>query len=252
MVLDAQRPKSISQLSSCSSQTYMKQEATHAHVSRYNNGDRCTTTIGDEAEYEYIARILRRTGVDKDTPVSFTSWFSPPHPLDPAIFYYLEHFINYSTTILSNTNDNNNKTKCSQLSHRCIRKLLFHLVDKILIENLKPYFNMKPWVITVGNDFSHLNGSQLIDTLCSKIRSFPQADCRVLEDIDALIDRDLPEIKLQSVMAYEEEGEGIVSEIEKDILEALVHETVVDFGGTSLNFQRLKGPFERVIRHRLV
>ncbi|XVE64142.1 hypothetical protein DITRI_Ditri07aG0077900 [Diplodiscus trichospermus] len=238
-VLDAQRPKRSSQLSSCSSQTYNKQEATHAHVSRGNNrGDRCNdantagSTTGYEEEYEYIARILRRTGLGKDTPVSFKSWFSPSHPLDPSIFYYLEHFTTCSTTILANTNDNNNnkKTKSSQLSHRCNRKLLFHLVDEILIEILKPYFNMKPWVLTVGHDFSHMDGSQLIDTLCSKIRSFPRADCRVLEDIDALIDRDLPGTKLQRIMAYEEEGEGIVAEIEKDILEALVHETTADFG----------------------
>ncbi|OMO97964.1 hypothetical protein COLO4_14229 [Corchorus olitorius] len=136
-VLDAQGPKRrSSQLSSCSSQTYNKQEATHGHVSRDKPniiGDRCNdaaassasaaaaTTTGDEAEYyEYISRILRRTG-------------------------------------------------------------------------------------------------------------FPQADCLVLEDIDALIDKDLPEMKLQSLGAYEEEGEGIVTEIEKDILEALVHETAVDY-----------------------
>ncbi|XP_022754673.1 uncharacterized protein LOC111302987 [Durio zibethinus] len=235
-VLDAQRPKRSSQFFSCSSQTYNKQEAEHAHVSRDNNyGDRCNdattttnTTTGDQAEYEYIARILRRTGMEKDTPVSFSSWFSPSNPLDPSIFYHLEHFTTCSTAILSNTNTNynNNKTKSSQLSQRCNRKLLFHLVDEILMGILKPYFNMKPWVITFGHDFSHMDGSQLIDTLCSKIRSFPRVDCRVLEDIDALIDRDLPEIKFQSVMAYEEEGEGIVAEIEKDLLEALVHETV--------------------------
>ncbi|XVF54024.1 hypothetical protein PTKIN_Ptkin05aG0148400 [Pterospermum kingtungense] len=235
-VQDAQRPQYNSQLSSCSSQTYNKQEAMHLHFSRdNNNADRSndattatsssTTTTGDEeAEYEYIARILRRTGLDKDTPVSFTSWFSPSHPLDPSIFYYLEHFANCSVTTTTNNND---KTKSSQLSHRCNRKLLFHLVDEILVEILKPYFNMKPWVISIRHDCSsHMDGSQLIDTLCSKIRSFPQADCRVLEDIDALIDRDL----VQSGMVYEEEGEGIVAEIEKYILGALIHETAVDFG----------------------
>ncbi|KAK6250517.1 hypothetical protein SCA6_004522 [Theobroma cacao] len=236
-VLDAQRPKRSSQLSSCSSQMYNKQEATQVHVSRNNNGDKCndattpTSTTGNDAEYEYIARILGRTGLNKDTPVSFTSWFSPSHPLDPSIFYYLEHFTTCSTAILSNNNNNNNnRTKSSQLSHRCNRKLLFHLVDEILIEILKPYFNMKPWFTTVGHDVSHMDGSQLKDILCSKIRSFPRADCRVLEDIDALIDKDLPEMKVQSVTAYEEEGEGIVTEIEKDILEALVHETAADFG----------------------
>ncbi|XVF12404.1 hypothetical protein REPUB_Repub08aG0115200 [Reevesia pubescens] len=247
-VLDAQRPKRSSQLSSCSSQTYNKQEATHLHVARDdNNGDKCndatttrstTTTSGDEAaEYEYIARILRRAGLDKDTPVaSFTSWFSPSHPLDPSIFYYLEHFTTCSTACQLSSNNNKITKSSTQLSHRCNRKLLFYLVDEILIEILKPNFNMKPWVISSSAGHieyyysTHMDGCQLIETLCSKIRRFPQADCLVLEDIDVLIDKDLPEMKLQSEMAFEEEGEGIVNEIEKDILEALVHETAVDFG----------------------
>ncbi|TYI66093.1 hypothetical protein E1A91_D09G200900v1 [Gossypium mustelinum] len=209
-VLDAQRPKYSSQLSS-STQTYVKQEPRQAQVSTIS-------TAGNEAEYEYIARILRRSGIDKDTPVSFSSWFSPSHPLDPSIFNYVERF----TTCSANDN--------GKLSQRCNRKLLFHLVDELLSGILKPYFNMKPWVIRVGPGFSYMDGSQLIDTLCSKIRSFPQSDCRVLEDIDALIDKDLPEIKLQSVMAYEEEGEAIVAELEKGILEALLHEMAVEFG----------------------
>ncbi|TYG43049.1 hypothetical protein ES288_D12G305600v1 [Gossypium darwinii] len=236
-VLDATRPKrsNSSQLSSCSSQTYNnKQEATYLHSSPHDNiGDRCnnvtTTTTGEEAEYhEYIARILRRTGLDKHTPLSLASWFSPSHPINPSIFYYLEHF----TT-------NNNKT--SQLNLRCNRKLLFHLVDELLTEILNPFFNMKPWVKFVGRErFSNMVGSQLINTLCSKIGRFPRSDCRVLEDIDALIDKDLPEMKLRCVMAYEEEGEGIVSEIGNSILEALVHETAADFAFcfAGFNFQK--------------
>ncbi|GMI99566.1 TON1 Recruiting Motif 25 [Hibiscus trionum] len=239
-VSDAGRPKRSTQLSSCSSQTYNKQEATYVHVPRHDNiGDRCNdgcTTTGEAAaaaEYhEYIARILRRTGLEKDTPLSLASWFSPSHPLNPSIFYYLEHF----TTC-------NKKTSSTQLSLRCNRKLLFHLTDEILTEFLKPLFNMKPWVISgFGREwFSNMNGSQLIDTLCSKITGFPRADCRVLEDIDALIDKDLPEMKLRCSVAYEEEGETVVSEIGKDILEELVHETAADLRVwcTGFNFQRL-------------
>lgn len=209
-VLDAQRPKYSPQLSS-STQTYIKQEPRQEQVSTIS-------TAGYEAEYEYIARILRRSGIDKDTPVSFSSWFSPSHPLDPSIFNYLEPFTTCSAS------------DSGKLSQRCNRKLLFHLVDELLSGILKPYFNMKPWVIRVGPGFSYMDGSELIDTLCSKIRSFPRSDCRVLEDIDALIDIDLPDIKLQSVMAYEEQVESIVAELEKGVLEALLHEMAVESG----------------------
>lgn len=60
--------------------------------------------------------------------------------------------------------------KNSQLrSHRCNRRLIFELVD---------------W----GNpEDSLISGSQLIETIWSKISSFPSADCKeVLEDIDAI------------------------------------------------------------------
>ncbi|KAL4282542.1 hypothetical protein GQ457_16G024950 [Hibiscus cannabinus] len=227
-VSHAQRPKHNS---SSSTQTYIKQEPSQAHVSRDNeNGDRCknatiSTGAGDEAEYEYIRRILRRTGLNKDTQVSISSWFSPSHPLDPSIFYYLEHS---TTSSSSNDTDKNNEIKSSQLSLRCNRKLLFHLVDELLSEILKPCFNMKPWVKTVGHGFSYTDGARLIDTLCWRIRKFPQSDCRVLEDIDGLVGGDLRDVKVQRVMAYEEQGEGIVAEIEKDILETLVYEMAVE------------------------
>ncbi|KAK8569492.1 hypothetical protein V6N13_046543 [Hibiscus sabdariffa] len=234
-VLDAGRPKRSSQLSSCSSQTYNKQEATYVHVPQYDNiGDRCNdgtatnaATTGEEAaEYqEYIARILRRTGLEKETPLSLASWFSPSQPLNPSIFYYLEHLTPC-----------NKKTGPGQLSLRCNRKLLFHLIDEILTEFLNPFFNTKQ-----REYFSNVDGSRLIDTLCSRIMEFPRADCRVLEDIDALIGKDLPEMKLRSVAAYEEEAEGVVSEVGNGILEALVHETAADLGlrYSCFNFQRL-------------
>ncbi|GMI96333.1 TON1 Recruiting Motif 25 [Hibiscus trionum] len=187
-----------------STATYIKQQPGQAHATS-------TASAGDEAECEYIARILRRTGLNKETQVSISCFFSPSHPLHPSIFHYLERF------------DKNNETKCGQLSRRCNRMLLFHLVDEVLSEILKPCFNMKPWANRHG--FSCMDGSRLIDMLWSRIRSFPRSDCRVLEDIDALVGRDTPDVELRSVMAaYEEQGEGIVAEIEKDMLEALVFE----------------------------
>ncbi|KAF3433067.1 hypothetical protein FNV43_RR24169 [Rhamnella rubrinervis] len=231
-VPEAQQSKRRSpQLSRSRSQTY-EQEATHALNFRGNNsggdisngGFSTTTTngVGGAELYHYITKILCRTGINKDTPVSFTKWFSPSHPLDPSIFYHLEQYSNSPTNI----------NHFTQLHLQCNRMLLFHLVDEILVQILKPHMNMKPWVsstwTTRSSDHrSCMEGSQLIDALCMRIQSFPCADCQVLEDIDALIDKDLPQLKVQNATAFEEEGEGVVSEVEKDIVDTLVHETAL-------------------------
>ncbi|ONI25191.1 hypothetical protein PRUPE_2G287400 [Prunus persica] len=234
---DAQQSKRRwSQLSSSTSQTYKQQQeqqqmsrrtphelATREIINMLNGGATSSATAsgsagGAAAEAEliqYLTRILSRTGIDKDTQVSFTNWFSPSHPLDPSIFHHLEN---------SNVVD-----VTGQLGQRCNRKLMFRVVDEILVEILRPYINMKPWVATSSNNigmWNNMNGSELVNILCHKIQSFPCADCQVLEDIDDLIDKDMPaESKVQSEMAFEEEGEGIVREVEKDILDTLIHET---------------------------
>ncbi|KAH8492487.1 hypothetical protein H0E87_021880 [Populus deltoides] len=237
----AQESKWSSQLSSCSSQSYKQQQATRRLDSREkNNEDKCNNGVatkiiptGDGAsaeEYEYITRILKRTGVDKDTPVSFTRWFSPSHPLNPSAFYYLEHL----TTPSSVTSTwENNRT----LNRRSNRKLLFNLVNEILVDILRPYINMKPWSRTSLGMFSqqdrisHMNGSHLVQMLCTKFRSFPCADCHDLKDIDGLIDKDLAQLKDHSEIAFGEEGDRIVMEVEKDIMDTLIHEMAMIFYG---------------------
>ncbi|CAN1842529.1 hypothetical protein LINPERHAP1_LOCUS36872 [Linum perenne] len=175
------------------------------------------------AECEYITRILKRTGIDKNTPISFTKWFSPAHPLDPTIFYHLEHITTATTTP---------PPSAGHVIPPSDRKLLFHLVDEILAGILKPYINVKPWTTKPPQSptaTAAVRGADLIDELCRKVRSFPNADCRVLEDIDALIDKDLPESWKET--AAEEEGEAIVTAVEKEILDTLIHETAADVLG---------------------
>lgn len=226
-VLSTQNSRHSSQLSSHTCQTY-KQETSFVQGNikeRLNTAattNSTSTPVGEAEEYEYVTRILNSTGINKDTLVSFTKWFSPFHPLDPSIFHHLE-------------NMNNPIMMSGRLGHLCNRKLLFGLVDEILVEILKPYIKMKPWVsssVIVGRKYGHghMQGSELIDTLCMQIRSYPRADCQVLEDIDGLIDKDLPPMKLQKLIAFEEEGEGVVIEIEKDILDTLILETAMEFG----------------------
>ncbi|KAK4363397.1 hypothetical protein RND71_018638 [Anisodus tanguticus] len=162
----------------------------------YKEMNRDTCNIGPEL-IQYIHRILKRTGIDKSTPMSLAKWYSSSHPLDPSIFHYFELF----------------PTPNSTLTLRCNRKLIFQLVDELLAEILKPY----------KQDCQLMYGKELIDTLCTRIRSFPSANCQVLEDIDALIDKDMQKL---DALFEEEQVETIVCEIERDIMEELLHDTM--------------------------
>ncbi|CAN4085232.1 unnamed protein product [Withania somnifera] len=201
--------RSSTELSSSSSQSSYYKVTTLQEMNRDTfNG---ATTIPSHALdcHQYIHRILKRTGLDKSTPLSSAKWYSSLHPLDPSIFHYLELFATPNSTLTLRSN----------------RKLIFQLVDEFLIDILKPCGknNIK--------QYSRLmHGEELIDTLCARIRSLPSADCQVLEDVDALIDKDMQKWEIGGILAsstsFEEEVESIVCEIERDIMEELVHDTV--------------------------
>lgn len=188
---------------SCSSRTWSD---------RHNNNkinDRSCTDFGDEIRY--VSEILKCTGINKDTIVSFARWYSPSHPLDPSIFHNLENSTHVG----------------GSLQHRCNRRLIFNLIDELLSNLIKPYLNMKPWIKQHEFPRREMRGDALLRGLCSEITRLPSLDCQTLEDIDSLIDKDLPDTKMRR-LPVSEETESIVFEIEQDILDSLVHETADD------------------------
>ncbi|OIT28709.1 PREDICTED: uncharacterized protein LOC109212320 [Nicotiana attenuata] len=213
---DAHPLKRSTQLSCSSSHSYN----TTLQESNKCNGTTTTTCSVGREEFQYIQRILKRAGIDKCTPVSFAKLYSQSHPLDPCIFHHLELFHPSIFTVPR-----------SSLSQRCNRKLIFQLVNELLVEILEPYYiKLNPiWLITPKKRRLHrqMNGLELINTLVMRIQSLPSANCQVLEDIDALIDKDLRKKELGiRGRVFEEEGESIVLEIERDIFESLLHEYV--------------------------
>lgn len=225
-VSDALSSKRNTQLSSNTSRSY-KQLPLHLHpdkiftvpenVPQDNTNGCATTPSASAAEYRcYIQKILKRAGIiDNLTPLTLGKWHTPSHPLDPSIFYYLELF--HPATAPS-------ASTASVLARRCNRKLIFQLVDELLVDVLRPHLDYKPWVSPVAAGRS--NHLALVDELCKKIESFPGADCQVLEDIDFLIDEDLRKSPVNGY--FEEEGERLVREIAGEIVERLVCETVAD------------------------
>lgn len=202
------------------------EEATHAPTDRWMIRRDARTAVTTAMEFQYISKILKCTGIDRDTPVSFMRWYLPSHPLDPSIFHNLEA-THYHTT--------SNNSPCENFNLTINRKLIFHLVDEMLVDILKPHVKLKhhyhlrhhhrhnQW----DEQNQQINGFQLVKILCSKIRSFPSSDCQTLQDIDALVEKDLPGFGAASnLIAYLEEGENIVLEIERDIMDSLVQEII--------------------------
>ncbi|KAJ8438035.1 hypothetical protein Cgig2_030016 [Carnegiea gigantea] len=172
------------------------------------------------AEFQYVSRLLKCTGIDRDTPVTLARWFSSSHPLDPSIFHSLEaaHYADHQPGL-----------------EFFNRRLIFHLVDEILADLLKPYIKLKSGVMFGTsqqynyNDHQQIYGFQLVKILCTRICSFPSADCQTLQDIDALVEKDMPRtggVQSDSI-TLEEEGDAVVSEIECVVLDSLVHEVAL-------------------------
>ena len=147
--------------------------------------------------------------------MSFNKWFSSTHPLHPSIFHCIEQS--------SNDNDRNFTLK-NQLGHRWNRKLLFDLVDEILIEILKPNGSEKRLCFLDGF-YDKWTITELAEIVLKRVVEFPCAKCEVLDDIDNLIEGE--DMEKYSKVEDEEVREGLVMEIQGNILDTLVHETIL-------------------------
>jgi hypothetical protein len=88
--------------------------------------------------------------------------------------------------------------------------------------------NIRPWVNPKKLNFCYKStGEQLLEELWSEIYCFPQVDCKIVEDVNALVNRDLANIE-EYPMASHEDVEKIGFEVEQQIFNSLIEE-VVDF-----------------------
>ncbi|ESQ43356.1 hypothetical protein EUTSA_v10012958mg [Eutrema salsugineum] len=140
-----------------------------------------------DSEQDYVRRIMKLAArINTDSPISSATM------LDFSIFREME-----------NTGEN----QSGSLALQCNRKLLFDLVNEILIETVKR-----------RRDYHE---SELIGELCSIVSRYSSKRCSIPEDI-ALIDFE----RLLERKKLDEEGEDeIVAEIERDIVDAFVRET---------------------------
>ncbi|XP_057528098.1 uncharacterized protein LOC130806889 [Amaranthus tricolor] len=194
-----------------------EEKATHVPADHWKSRPKDATT-NSVMEFQYITKILKCTGIDRDTPISFMRWFLPSHPLDPSIYHNLEA-THYLTT--------SDKFACDRLNLSINRKLIFHLVDEMLADILKPYVDHHYHYLNYvdKHHYQHINGFQLVKILCTKIRSFPCSNCQTLQDIDALVEKDMQQFgRSSNLIDDEDEGEEIVSTMVGEIMDSLVQE----------------------------
>ncbi|EFH40396.1 predicted protein [Arabidopsis lyrata subsp. lyrata] len=158
-----------------------KIEKTSPQVARNQKLDDAATGI--DSEQDYITRILNLVGIKNDTSTTM---------LDPSIFHKLEQFGDYPS---------------GRLVLRCNRRLLFDLVNEVLIEN-------------VAKKRENYPGPELISELCSAVPRYSSKCCPLPEETALMDVKHLVEKK-----KLEEEGEEIIAEIEREIIDKLVRET---------------------------
>ncbi|KAL0548608.1 hypothetical protein IC582_013063 [Cucumis melo] len=122
----------------------------------------------------------------------------------------------FSSVFLENVNYKNAHNYKISIPHR---KLLCHLVEELL----KPYLELRPYR---QGAWGGERWPEVAEKLCEKVRKMPRAKCEVLEDIDGIIEKDMDIVGIGYEEEKEEEGEGIVREIEEWIVEELLKETV--------------------------
>ncbi|XP_031493727.1 uncharacterized protein LOC116259886 [Nymphaea colorata] len=196
-------------------------------------GDKGSVVKDTMFVYEYIKNIFELMGVRSNTKVSFINWYSPSHPLDPAILIKLDAWPYHHGR--PGQGGGGHHHGITMPDTRSSRKLVFQLVDEMLRERLRPHLCMRPWMMLMmmgqGPCTTAVTGKQLLDEVWTETRCFPSADCKILQDIDGLVANDVNSGHFSSPINdadAESVSESILFRIGQDIADSLVGETVVD------------------------
>ncbi|KAM0900877.1 hypothetical protein ACQ4PT_020346 [Festuca glaucescens] len=185
-------------------------------IASTSSSSRAPVPLEEDPEYGYLRSVLERGGFMRATPPPSHRPFkghSVSSPVDPIVFHLLE---------LDRPTDDS--PRLGPLRHRWNRKLLFHLTQEILAD-LLPLDG-----VSTGSSLA-LHGPALLGKVWSRVRSFPAADCRVVGDIDALVEADLRggagSVRgLVHHPAVAEEAGDVADDVAEWVLDALLRESL--------------------------
>lgn len=185
---------------------------------------------GKETSLLYVRNLLVSAGFNNDNILETTSWSYPSHPIDPQVFDQLEDYYN-------DAQENNPCMKTSNGSQGCEkskltldvvnRKLLFELVNEILGKKLKLFLDARPWLKPAKLNCRYMStGKKLLQEVWDEISRSPEVDCKTLEDVEALISKDM--CSKASWAPDNEAIEKVGFEVEKLIFDQFLQELVFD------------------------
>ncbi|XP_040378899.1 verprolin-like [Oryza brachyantha] len=170
--------------------------------------------VEEDPEYVYLRTVLERGGFMRDRGAAgrrAMKGHSVETPVDPLVFHLLELELPVD------------EARLGPLRHRWNRKLLFHLTQEMLAELLLGVDPTSP-----SQQQQLLSGPAVVSRLWRRARSFPAADCRVVEDILALVARDVEEAgrarRVVERRLVAEEGEEVAEEVAERVLDSLLDE----------------------------
>ncbi|MED6207449.1 hypothetical protein PIB30_035928 [Stylosanthes scabra] len=180
-------------------------------------------------EFQYITGILSRT-FNKEEQLATTTTttgqrFSHDHLEEhPILNSRVSTPQNVKDCIFSMT---------QKLGLRWNRRLMFDLVDEVLMEVVRPTksSSSRLWFLHGSCCCCCYQGTTvegLMERVWKRIGKFPCKRCEFLEDIDGLIEsEDMEKVKVDVEDGLEEEGEKLVAEIEGNIWNTLLHESLM-------------------------
>ncbi|CAK7355723.1 unnamed protein product [Dovyalis caffra] len=179
-------------------------------------------------DHQYISQILLASGLHKDFESGLTTINLHPTgiPINPDIFHALEqakassgHFI-----------DDHNSKKNSQLKTQAKiqRKLLFDVVNEILVNKLLPENSCKRWLLSKMLAGKRQMQQQLLGELCSDIDRLQGTHC-LFDDEDDNSRSILWEVLMHQSIHWtncHDEIQGIVLDVERLIFKDLITEII--------------------------
>ncbi|MED6160697.1 hypothetical protein PIB30_053835 [Stylosanthes scabra] len=179
-------------------------------------------------EFQYITGILSRTLNKEEQQLATTT------TTGQRFFHDLEeHPILNSRVSTPQSVKDCIFSMTQKLGLRWNWRLMFDLVDEVLMEVLRPTTKSdqksRLWFLH-GRCccYQGTTAEDLMERVWKRIGKFPCMRCEFLEDIDGLIEsEDMEKVKVDVEDGLEEEGEKLVAEIEGNIWNTLVHESLM-------------------------